>query len=64
MFKHVLLKNVHINGLDLLTFVYILLFDIETKLDSDKLAILARLQLQIFFFSKYSISISQSIHYN
>ena len=44
-----LLKNVHIHSLNLLNFVCIILFNIETALENAKLAIIEQLQLQIFF---------------
>ena len=40
MCLNMLLKNIQINSLNLLSFVYIVVFDVETALDNIKLAIL------------------------
>ena len=40
-----LLKNIHRHSLDLLNFLYIVMFDVKTALESAKLAILERLEL-------------------
>ena len=37
--KHTLFKHIHIHGLDLLNFVYIFVFDVETALEDVKIAI-------------------------
>ena len=49
MFKHFLLKYIYIHGLNLLNFVGIVVFDVETSLENAKLAILEGLEFQIFF---------------
>ena len=43
--KHMILKNIHTHSLNLLSFVYIVVCDIETALENAKLAI----ALQTFF---------------
>ena len=44
-----LLKNIHIQSLISFKFCVIVVFDVETALENDKLAILARQELQIIF---------------
>ena len=51
--NHMLLKNIHIHSLNFLNFVYISVFDVETALENAKLAILERLELDIFFFPSH-----------
>ena len=40
MCSNMLLKNIQMNSLNLLSFVYIVVFDVETALENIKLAIL------------------------
>ena len=47
--RHTLLKTIHIHNLDLLNFVYIVVFDVKTASENAKLVILERLELQIFY---------------
>ena len=47
--KQTLLKSIPIHSLNLLNFVYTVVFDDETALEDVKLAILERLELPIFF---------------
>ena len=49
MWSNMLLKNMHIQSLNLLSFVYIIVFNVETALEVVNLAVLKRLQLQIYF---------------
>ena len=44
-----LLKNIHIQSLISFKFRVIVVFDVETALENDKLAILVRQELQIIF---------------
>ena len=44
-----LLKNIPVHSLNLLNFVCIIVFNIETALENAKLVIIEQLQLQIFF---------------
>ena len=56
-----LLKNINMYSLNFLNFVYIgvfdvettLVFDVETTLENTKLAILERLELDIFFIPSH-----------
>ena len=47
--KHMLFENINIQSLNLLNFVYTIVFRFETEPENVKLAILKRLELQIFF---------------
>lgn len=46
--KHTLLKSIHLHSLNVICFVYVVVLDVKTALDNSKLAILERLELQIF----------------
>ena len=48
MVKHKLLKNIHVHTLNLLNFVYIVVFDVEIAIENAKLVILERLVLKMF----------------
>ena len=47
--KNTLLKNIDMYRLNLLNFIYIVVFDVKATLENAKLAILQRLELWIFF---------------
>ena len=44
-----LLKNIHIYSLNLLSFAYIVVFGVETELETVMLVILEQAEFQIFF---------------
>ena len=47
--KHMLMKNINIRSLNLLNFDYIVVFDVETAIETPILVVLERLELQMFF---------------
>ena len=44
-----LMKNINIRSLNLLNFDYIVVFDVETAIETPILVVLERLELQMFF---------------
>lgn len=46
--KERLLKNIHMHSLNLLSFIFLVVFDIEIVLENAKIAIQEQLELQLF----------------
>lgn len=47
--KHMLMKNINIHSVNLLNFDCIVVFDVETAIETPILVVLERLELQMFF---------------
>ena len=47
--KHLLLKDIQIHSVKVLNFIYIVVIDVETALESAKVSITEQLELKIFF---------------
>ena len=46
--KEMLLKNIHMHSLNFISFIFLVVFDIEIVLENAKIAILEQLELQLF----------------